>query len=618
MRCPLRMAGCSLTFGSLLVLYLALGHLAPAQTPAVREHFLTARTAQDAGDLDRAASEYLAVTRLDPSLPEAFDNLGLVYFVQGKIQESANVLLRGVHLAPDAVGANLYLGIDEVKLGQPAKAFVFLKRALRLDPDSKEAAIWLGTAYWDAGKIPAALNRMRSNAAKYSGDPGIVFALGEAYRKAADRAMESLIRDAGETPFGDRVFAGIYLEQHALEKAAGHYRHALLSDPGGAGLHFGLGEAALGADRLDEAAAEYRQELRVDPRNAAGHARLAEIMLLQSDVGAAHAEFSLAIGISPLDAACALGLPPSFATSGDSPSETMLERLRRVLPILQAAPADPESSLALAFVANRLGLDDSFRASWSRFEPLLAKVAPVRDASVSFKRQDFDHAEGEIQEWLALHPSDLKARYLEAQIYRSQSLAVLGRLLRNFPDSSRSHQLMGQIHEQKEEDDKALAEYRRAAELEPTLPGIHYEIGHLLFKDGDHEKALAAFAEELRIDPRHPEANAETGFILVEEQRPEDAAVYLEKALTLDPSLMVAHKELGQAYYQEQNYTKAIPELKLALADDPEGTAHYQLGLTYKAMGRAEDAKREFDASRHIKAEHEARIKIELPPGGSQ
>jgi len=81
---------------------------------------------------------------------------------------------------------------------------------------------------------------------------------------------------------------------------------------------------------------------------------------------------------------------------------------------------------------------------------------------------------------------------------------------------------------------------------------------------------------------------------------------------------MAAHKELGQAYYQEKNYAKAIPELKLALVDDPEGTAHYQLGLTYKAMGQAEDAKREFDASRHIKAEHEARIKIELPPGGSQ
>jgi len=48
----------------------------------VQQHFLAAQQDQQQGLLDAAAHEYQTVLRLQPELPEAYINLGLVYYAQ--------------------------------------------------------------------------------------------------------------------------------------------------------------------------------------------------------------------------------------------------------------------------------------------------------------------------------------------------------------------------------------------------------------------------------------------------------------------------------------------------------------------------------------------------------
>jgi lipopolysaccharide biosynthesis regulator YciM len=50
-------------------------------------------------------------------------------------------------------------------------------------------------------------------------------------------------------------------------------------------------------------------------------------------------------------------------------------------------------------------------------------------------------------------------------------------------DSYRAHQFLGDVHAAKNEDNKAIEEYRKAEEQKPDLPNLHYLIGHLLWKD---------------------------------------------------------------------------------------------------------------------------------------
>src|SRR5579863_76917 len=57
-------------------------------------HFAAAHQAQDAGNLDLAATEYLEVIRLHPEVAEVYASLGLVYNAQGKFAESALTLAK--------------------------------------------------------------------------------------------------------------------------------------------------------------------------------------------------------------------------------------------------------------------------------------------------------------------------------------------------------------------------------------------------------------------------------------------------------------------------------------------------------------------------------------------
>lgn len=589
---------------------------------AARKHFATALQAQHAGSMDKAAQEYLAVIDLEPEFAEAYSNLGLIYYIQGDFHKSASVLRKALQIKPALVGANLYLGIDYLKLNHADQAIVFLKHATLLEPGNKDAQSWLGTAYWDAGQSWTALQQLRETANSFPNDPDIMFVLGETYRKAANQEMQTVIKGASGTAYVHQIFGDVYLEQHALAKAYGHYRSALEQDPSLENIHFCLGEVYLREDKITQASEQYLLQLQLAPGNVPSKARLAEISLLNGDVQKSLGILNEAVALSPVRAASALRLPPSFATSDELFSEDMLARLQDTLPALEREQPGPAQSLALATVAARVSLQDIFQKNWATFQSTISARVPREDlwasANESFERQSFNDAAVDIHAWLGTHPQDLKAQYLEARIDHYLSLSVLDSLLKTFPDSSRSHQLLAQTFEQSDEDVEALVEYKKVAELDPALPGIHFAIGHLLLKNRDLDNAAVQLQEELRLTPNHPEANAEMGMILIAQSKPNDAVTYFMRAISFEPDLWVAHQELGNAYYLQKSYVKALAELKLAITDDPEGNAHYQLGMVYKALGKYDEAQREFDVARKIKADRRSEVKIDAPEGTTE
>ncbi|MDQ2840355.1 MAG: tetratricopeptide repeat protein, partial [Acidobacteriota bacterium] len=92
----------------------------------VEKHFLAAQQDQQQGQLDAAAHEYEEVLRLQPGLPEAYVNLGLVYYAQAKFANSASALTAADKLRPGMRGVDLWLGIDEVKLNRPVHGAALL------------------------------------------------------------------------------------------------------------------------------------------------------------------------------------------------------------------------------------------------------------------------------------------------------------------------------------------------------------------------------------------------------------------------------------------------------------------------------------------------------------
>jgi len=145
--------------------------------------------------------------------------------------------------------------------------------------------------------------------------------------------------------------------------------------------------------------------------------------------------------------------------------------------------------------------------------------------------------------------------------------------------------------------DKAIAEYRAAADLDPRDISIRLRIGELYIKQGLTEEAIREYTEAAR-------ANARQGFYL------KAIAVY-KQVLKFDPSNLDVHSKLADLYTKKNLIADAVVEyrfilntlekkgmtveavdlLKKMIALDPENTGiRLKLAELYKDIGYEKDA----------------------------
>jgi len=575
---------------------------------SLQQHFQAAQLAQQRGQFDAAAREYKAVLQLQPGLPEAYINLGLVYYAQAKFDASAQALAQAARLRPGMRGVSLWLGIDEVKLHRPAEGVAHLREAIRQTPNDKLAQSWMGTALWDAGQMDAALLQLNKAAAQFPDDPDLLFALGEAYRKAATQQTEQLLEASSGTPLSDRVYAAIYADERQWGKAEGHLRRALERDPRSLDAHLELAQVFVEQGHLATAQEQLDQAAALAPNSASVMARRAQLLLLMRQPAHAIALIEQAMKIDRDAALSALGLPAEERMdAADAPAELHAQCRDAARELETAQPAGPARDIALASLYMLSGVSESATRVTSEIQSGRSSASASADLfsqfMTEFHQHHFDKAEALLVRWIATHPGDGDARYKLIQARRQLSMRQLERLLAIAPDSYHVHQMLGQLYASRDEDEKATAEYLAVVAAQPDQPGIHFLLGHLYWTHGDADHALVELKRELQLDPGHPEANAELGAVLVAEERAQEAIPPLELALRGNPDLWPAYAQLGRAYAIEKNYARAEQVLRRGLDHDQGAEAHYQLGLVLRSEGKTAQAAQIFAEVRALKKE---------------
>ena len=574
----------------------------------VQEHFLAAQQNQQQGRLDAAADEYKAVLRLAPGLPEAYVNLGLVYYAQAKFDESARSLAAAIKLRPGMPGVSLWLGIDDVRLHRPAQGAVLLRKSIRLDPTDKLPQSWLGTALWDEGQIDAALLQFGKATARFPDDPDLLFERGEAYAKAATRQTEQLLEVCSGTALSDLIYGTHYAEERDWIKAEGHLRRAIDRDSHLLDARLELAKVFIEQANLAAAQEQLDAAMALAPQSAGALALSGELLLLMQHQAEGLARIDTAIAIDHSEALDALGLPQQSQISRERAGAELLPLCREASQKLAADPSSsPAIETALAALFALAGDEDAAHRAYQRIDPAQTSIGPSANifaqAMSAIHQHRYDSAEPLILRWLSANPGDHAARYNLIMVRRSISMAQVTRLLTIVPDSYHVHQLLGQLYVSREEDDKALAEYLAVASARPDLPDIHFWLGHLYWKHGDADHAIVELSRELEISPGHPEANAELGTVLVAKEQAAEAIPHLESAIRSKPDLWPAYAQLGRAYAIEKNYIRAEEVLNRALAHDQDASTHYQLALVLRAEGKTAQAAQAFAQVRAIKTD---------------
>ena len=177
-------------------------------------------------------------------------------------------------------------------------------------------------------------------------------------------------------------------------------------------------------------------------------------------------------------------------------------------------------------------------------------------------------------------------------------------------ESAEADMLAGEALDELKDHRGAIEQFRAAVQANSKEPDVHFGLGYLLWTQRQYPEAVGEFQAELANNPNHSQALTYMADAEMQMSHPETAEPLLEKAEQMDPALFMAHLDLGILLTDAGRQEDALRELNAAAKLKPEDVnVHWRLGRLYRAMGKTDLAKTEFDkASSITKAADDALI----------
>src|SRR5262249_40015561 len=122
-------------------------------------HFRHASELAQQGKLDEAEREYRLGLMISSS-PEAYNNLGVIYFDQQRVAEAIAALRHAHLLRPDNPEFSFNLGLALYKAGDSAGALPHLGAGLRSPKHVADAHYLLGACYFELKQWPRSIDEL--------------------------------------------------------------------------------------------------------------------------------------------------------------------------------------------------------------------------------------------------------------------------------------------------------------------------------------------------------------------------------------------------------------------------------------------------------------------------
>ncbi|NET42663.1 tetratricopeptide repeat protein [Okeania sp. SIO2B3] len=173
-----------------------------------------------------------------------------------------------------------------------------------------------------------------------------------------------------------------------------------------------------------------------------------------------------------------------------------------------------------------------------------------------------------------------------AQKKIEEAIALYKKAIELQPSLALYYQNLGDVLVQIDKWQEAATTYQKAIELKPTSALSHHNLGKVLEKQGQLEKAIASYSQAIEINSNFSEFYISLGTALVEKGLLYEAISHFQKAISLEPDSSIAHQNLGVALEKQGQIEEGIICYRKAIEIDPGFWEGYQkLGTALTKLG---------------------------------
>jgi tetratricopeptide (TPR) repeat protein len=335
--------------------------------------------------------------------------------------------------------------------------------------------------------------------------------------------------------------------------------------------HSRLAQQYLNQHRPDLAIPEFQALVSLEPRNLDAQANLGVLLFFQGDYAKAVPHLRTALEMQP-----------------------NLAKIQALLGMAEKRTGDLTNA--------RTHLETSFVAV---DEPKLKVQVGMELIELYTATQDLPKASSVVNAMRQADPANAAVLYAAYRVYSDLAGEAMLSLALAAPDSAQMHLVMA--HEEVKQGNNAGArvQYQKVLELDPKIPGIHYEMGELLGLSEDPKtKVLAESEYKAAITENALDEKADTrlGDLASRKGDSAQAIDYYNAALRLQPDDAEAGFGLAKNLIAMKEQAKALPILERAVQLEPtNAAAHFRLSTLYRELGRNADSQREVEEYKRYK-----------------
>ena len=563
-------------------------------------HVLFGRAYRDAEDMGAAVKEFERAIAIDARTPHAHYFLGLARLAlnewkptpeaEGEIkkevenfpddylanymtgflasgerryEEAERYLSTAARIDPSAPEPPLYMGLDAYAQGDMKSAEVMLRRAVELTAgDEARSNFQIRRAYVDLGRILASSGRKEES-------EGFLTKARELQNKTMEQSQQSIATMAATAGAGSAA-AVMPLSKQGEGRA-------VTGDAGAADVVLKLDAAAMAHSKLTEAERAEADAQEKLLRSTLGLAfnDLATSEAIRGQFADALAHYQQAERWDSSLGGLEKNLGQSAFRAGNYP-----EAIRG---LSKALTAQPNSTGMRAMLGISYFNTDQYARAAETFAPL--GEAGMADAEIGYA-------------WAAslAHTGDMKRATEVLTVFSAQGrpnevLLLIGQLWTAIGDYTR-----------------AVATFQQALQADPNLRQAHFQEGLADIHSEHWAEAAKEFQAELALSPGDADSEYHLGFVDMQQTKMDEAVAHFRHVVALHPGYPNAQYQLGKILLDRGEVQPAVGFLEAAARLSPQTDyIHYQLQAAYRKENRLEDADRELERYKQLKAKSRER-----------